>query len=412
MLTEGIKRFDSGLFSCARAGVRPVGDFGLDTLDWRNVFESVAGPFLVLAPDAPRFTVVGVSEAFLRAVKRRRVDLVGRSLSQILEDDRTSFEDKDEATLHDSLVRVIQRHDGDALRPRRYSFGEERTAPCHERWWATFISPVFDENKTVRNILCRLEDVTECHARERMRTEWASLVVHDLLQPLNTISGYVQLLAQSLEACPDCRVKTYLAQIQRATELFARMVGDLRDSSQLEARRMKVERSEIDIVEIVYGTVARFPDFLARCQVKVECSPTIRAWADRDRVEQILGNLLTNADKYSDPESAIRITVSKDAGNVRIAVENRGCGILPEDLPRVFNRFERASKTRTGTIAGLGLGLYISKGLVESMGGHIAVESRPFATTTFHFTLPIARVIRSVGRYCQNDKAFSSGGLQ
>ncbi|MBI4493372.1 MAG: sensor histidine kinase, partial [Chloroflexi bacterium] len=108
--------------------------------------------------------------------------------------------------------------------------------------------------------------------------------------------------------------------------------------------------------------------------------------------EQELGNLLSNAAKYGSPSTEIRVEVARRKAEVEVAVANQGPGIPPEDLPHLFTRFYRARQARAERAAGLGLGLYISKGLVEAHGGRLWAESTPGQTTTFRFTLPASRV--------------------
>jgi signal transduction histidine kinase len=112
------------------------------------------------------------------------------------------------------------------------------------------------------------------------------------------------------------------------------------------------------------------------------------AWADANRIEQVVGNLLSNARKYGDAEAEIRIDVEGRDEEVEVTVTNRGRGIGPEEVPTLFQRFMRSKASRASNIAGMGLGLYICKGIVDAHGGRIWVESTPGETTRFHFTLP------------------------
>jgi signal transduction histidine kinase len=111
---------------------------------------------------------------------------------------------------------------------------------------------------------------------------------------------------------------------------------------------------------------------------------------DPARIEQVLGNLLSNAAKYSTLDSPIGLTIERRGAAVEVAVSNAGPGIAPDEVPRLFERFYRTRGAQAGERPGVGLGLYITKGLVEAHGGRIWVESAPGETTTFWFTLPIA----------------------
>jgi signal transduction histidine kinase len=112
------------------------------------------------------------------------------------------------------------------------------------------------------------------------------------------------------------------------------------------------------------------------------------AWADSTRIEQVIENLVSNACKYGAPGTEICVCVEGHGDHVEVTVSNHGCGVDPAEVPRLFQRFMRSSTSRASGTSGIGLGLYICKGLVEAHGGRIWVESKPGETTTFHFTLP------------------------
>jgi signal transduction histidine kinase len=117
---------------------------------------------------------------------------------------------------------------------------------------------------------------------------------------------------------------------------------------------------------------------------------SMKVEADPVRIEQVLGNLLVNALKYSEPGTEIGVDVHRVDSDVLVSVTNRGPGIPAEQLPKIFERYYRTPRARTGAAPGLGLGLYITKGLIEAHGGRIWAESRLGETTTFQFALPIA----------------------
>jgi signal transduction histidine kinase len=167
------------------------------------------------------------------------------------------------------------------------------------------------------------------------------------------------------------------------------MIGELLDISRLEARRMTLEKQPVDLPALVRTVVERAEVITGEHPVQIEVHDDVPAiCADPGRLEQILGNLLSNAAKYSYPETVIRVELRRRAGEVQVSVTNEGSGIPPTDLPRLFTRFHRTLLSKEERIPGIGLGLYISKGLVEAHGGHIWAESIPGETTSFRFTLP------------------------
>jgi len=163
----------------------------------------------------------------------------------------------------------------------------------------------------------------------------------------------------------------------------------------LEANRLELERTAIKPESLVQDTLGRLAHLPGIERVHVSSDANLTSvLVDPMRIEQVITNLVTNAIKYGDEHTDIDIRVTERADASEIAVTNRGAGIAPEELPRLFNRFMRSKKARGSGVAGLGLGLYIAKGVVEAHGGRLWVESTPGETTTFHLTLPLAAEMR------------------
>jgi signal transduction histidine kinase len=132
---------------------------------------------------------------------------------------------------------------------------------------------------------------------------------------------------------------------------------------------------------------------IERVQLRAETNMP-RIFVDPMRIEQVLTNLVSNAIKYGDEHGKIIVQVEQREKEIRIAVTNHGRGIAPDEMPHVFNRFMRSKTTRGSGVQGLGLGLYITRGVVEAHGGRLWAESTPGETTTFHVALPISAEIR------------------
>ncbi|WP_437590271.1 PAS domain-containing protein [Sorangium sp. So ce1000] len=247
--------------------------------------------------------------------------------------------------------------------------------------------PIVDGNGKLLGAVVVFDDITRLKELERLKEEWTSVVAHDLKQPVTTIIGY----ATQLERKPQvaAAVKTRAGHILTSAKRLGRMVSDLTDISQIESRRLAIERAPIDLRALVEAVVERMTSETEGRAIDVESRseiPIVRA--DAGRVEQVLSNLISNAVKYGDPETPIRVTLERRDDAVQISIRNSGRGIPAEDLPLLFERFFRG-KAKEERVVGLGLGLYIAKGLVEAHSGRIWVESPEDGHTTFHFTLPI-----------------------
>ncbi|MBI2941742.1 MAG: GAF domain-containing protein [Chloroflexi bacterium] len=236
------------------------------------------------------------------------------------------------------------------------------------------------------------EDITPIKELERLREEWTSVVAHDLRTPIAVISGYAQLLERvSRRGGRSPEEQHAMSAIRASAEHLNRMVSDLLDASRIEARRLKIERQRVDLPALVREMVGRTAAIIDGHRVRVEVRGDIAPiWADPGRVEQVLSNLLTNAAKYSYPDTEIQVEVERRDGEAQVSVTNQGSGIPPEEIPHLFTRFYRTRGAQAGRTAGVGLGLYIARGLVEAHGGRIWATSSPGQTTTFAFTLPVA----------------------
>ncbi len=233
-----------------------------------------------------------------------------------------------------------------------------------------------------------IEDITNLKDLERLRMEWSSLVVHDLRQPLNTITLSADLLARQVIGQPQLHKRA--EQIRELALRLGRMIQELLDFSRLEARQLSLRLQAIDAVALVKEAADRFALGVSDRPLRTHLGVAqgIVA-ADSDRLAQIMENLLSNAVKYGDPGTPIDIEVSADDDTATVSVTNEGPGIAPDEMPGLFSRFRRLTEARRSDVEGTGLGLYITRALVEAHGGRIEAESVA-GRTTFRFTLPLA----------------------
>jgi PAS domain S-box-containing protein len=254
--------------------------------------------------------------------------------------------------------------------------------------------PIRDASGRACGLHGTVQDITELKRLQKMREEWTSVIAHDLRQPIGTIMMCADLLTRTGEGSREEREK-FTGKIRSSAFNLARMVDDLLDVSQMETQRLHLERKWIDPLRLVRESVDRLAYVMKDLRVDISgSSDLLPVFVDAGRVEQILGNLLSNAVKYGNEREAICVRLKRYRDEVEIAVMNYGKGIAEEEISRLFDRFSRAKSSHTSSVPGLGLGLYISKGLVEAHGGRIWVESVPNFTTTFYFTLPV-RVVRT-----------------
>jgi signal transduction histidine kinase len=252
-------------------------------------------------------------------------------------------------------------------------------------------APLCDARGHVTGAVFVIEDVSAQRQLERERTEWTAVITHDLRQPVTTILGYATLLHRHLERLGASDHDRRAAEhIVTSAENLNRMIGDLLDVSRIESRRLTIRRQAIELLVLVREVLDRTQQVTAGHPVQLEVGEGIPlVEVDPARIEQVLGNLLSNAAKYSEGAAPIGLRIERRADTVEVSVSNVGPGIPPDELPQLFERFYRTRVARAGGPSGIGLGLYIAKGLVEAHGGRIWAESIPGQITTFHFTLPV-----------------------
>ncbi|MHB8990918.1 MAG: ATP-binding protein [Chloroflexota bacterium] len=239
-------------------------------------------------------------------------------------------------------------------------------------------------------IVCR--DVTRLRLLELTRDDYVRAVSHDLRNPLTAITGHAQLLQRVLEKAglkggmAGKAIEAIVINSQRMNG----MITDLAESAQLEAGQVRLKPVPIDLPSFVIQLKDRLAGAAEAHRIWVELPEELPlVLADPDKLERILRNLLTNAIKYSEPGSPVTVTMTLRGAEVVTAVTDHGQGMSPEEVSRLFQRYYR-TPTAIQRKGGLGLGLHITKGLVEAHGGRIWVESKQGKGSTFSFTLPVA----------------------
>lgn len=257
------------------------------------------------------------------------------------------------------------------------------------RWVAARGEAVVDASGQVIGINGTAQDITELKQLQKLREEWTSVIAHDLRQPIGVITMSADLLPSLHPSGMNEKEEALTERIRKAGHNLSRMVTDLLDLSLLEARRLTLEQHWVDPVALVQESVERLAHVTAGHRVTVSADKDVpKVHVDPLRIEQVLGNLVSNAVKYGGEKCEIRLRVDRRPDSVEISVTNTGPGIPAVELPRIFGRFVRSDATHRSGVKGLGVGLYIARGLIEAHGGRMWAESTPGRTTTFCFTLP------------------------
>jgi signal transduction histidine kinase len=226
---------------------------------------------------------------------------------------------------------------------------------------------------------------------DRLKDDFVSTVSHELRTPLTSIRAFSQILLEEPELELEQR-KKFLGIITKETERLTRLINQMLDLSKLESGRAEWQDARLDMREVIAETVTGMSQVFGERDIKVEVSVPDRVApvrGDVDRIIQVMLNLLSNAAKFCDAgRGRIEIALSEQVGALRVDVRDNGPGIDPSDQKEIFDKFRQVGDTLTAKPHGSGLGLHISRQIVEHFGGRLWVESRRGAGSCFSFTLP------------------------
>jgi Na+/proline symporter/signal transduction histidine kinase len=229
---------------------------------------------------------------------------------------------------------------------------------------------------------------------DRMKDEFVSTVSHELRTPLTSIRSFTEILHDNPQLAAAQRER-FLGIVIKETERLTRLISQVLDVSRLESGRVEWHETLLDLREVIEDTAASTSQLFHERNVRLERSlparvPKVRA--DLDRIVQVVVNLLSNAVKFIEPgHGRVEIALAEEPGFLRVDVRDNGPGISPEHQELIFDKFRQAGDPLTGKPQGSGLGLYISRHIIEHSGGRLWVESRPGQGACFSFTLPLAR---------------------
>ena len=227
----------------------------------------------------------------------------------------------------------------------------------------------------------------------RLKTEFVSMVSHELRTPLTSIQGYAELLLEDERIAGEQRES--LTLVKKNSGRLLGLINDLLDLSRMEAGRLDLHRTSLDLAHLIPEVAGTLRPLIEakRQRLRLDLGDALPAvWADADRVTQILANLISNAHKYTLVEGSITVAARRDDGFVRVDVSDTGIGLSPEDQAQLFTKFFRAHDRSSQAGGGTGLGLVITRSLVELHGGRITVSSAAGRGSTFTFFLPVLEV--------------------
>ncbi len=262
--------------------------------------------------------------------------------------------------------------------------------------------PLHDEEGKVGGAIVLLHDVTDFVELDRMKSDFISIVSHELKTPLTSIKGFVRLLAAGRVGEVNEKQLHYLEIVTQQTESLTELINDLLDLSRIESGIIEVRREPVQLREVIREVLQGLENLAREKEVALveevpAGMPTVSG--DAYRLAQVFTNLIHNAIKFTPPGGEVRVEGEGDGGRCLVRVRDSGMGIPPQDLEKIFDKFYQVDSSSTRQQSGTGLGLCISRQLVEAHGGEIRVESELGKGSTFTVSLPVhAPAVEKVGR--------------
>jgi signal transduction histidine kinase/CHASE3 domain sensor protein len=257
-------------------------------------------------------------------------------------------------------------------------------------------APILDPRSRVVGGVDVVRDVSREREIDEVKSALISTVSHELRTPLTLIHGFAELLV--LRDMSVERQRTAAEEILEASRRLARLIDDLLSVSRMESGRLVLDPRPLDLAAVVERILSPFRAMADRHTLRAKLPGALPVlWGDPDKVEQILTNLVGNAIKYSPEGGEVLVTVEHGEDSVQVSVRDQGIGMSPRDMGQLFEKFYRVDRDEVRRAGGTGLGLYITKRLVEMHGGRIWAESRPGVGSVFTFTLPTSGELAGSG---------------
>jgi two-component system CheB/CheR fusion protein len=258
------------------------------------------------------------------------------------------------------------------------------------RWFLSRAIPIRDASGKIIRWFGTNTDITEQRRLEQQKDEFISIASHELKTPVSSLKAQTQLLARRFRREGDTRTATTLDKMDAQLDKLTKLVRDLLDETKIRGGKLELQPSTFDYADLVHEIVEEVQRTATRHTIAVEALPSVRLHGDRERLGQVLTNLLTNALKYSPDADRVVLFAAVEDGELVTRVRDFGIGIPADKQAHVFDRFFRVGGGSQATAPGLGLGLYISADIVRRHRGRIRVESDEGRGSTFAFALPLS----------------------
>ena len=254
-------------------------------------------------------------------------------------------------------------------------------------------TPIHTEQGEVSSVVITMQDLAPLQELERLRADFLGMVSHELRAPLTSIKGSAAMLLEASPGLDPAEVREFYRIILAQVDHMRVLISDLLDAGRIDSGTLSVTPESSGLANLVDRARTTFQSAAGRHVILIDLPPALpRVMADRQRIEQVLNNLFSNAARHAPESSPIRVSARREGGHVAVSIADEGRGVAPDQLPRLFRKYSSFDvNDRESGIAGSGLGLAICKGLIEAHGGRIWAESEGIGRgTRVTFTIPVA----------------------
>lgn len=260
-----------------------------------------------------------------------------------------------------------------------------------KRVYDYILIPVLNEHGEVEAVAGTTRDVTERYQDDQRKNDFIGMVSHELKTPLTSLSAILQVADAKLNNSEDHFLATAMKKANVQVKRMSTMINGFLNVSRLESGKITMDKSLFDIEELMKEVIEEMKLSSIGHYINLTQCPPTEIYADRDKINSVISNLISNAVKYSSKDTIVRVSCSLHNNEIIISVADEGVGIQPEDAARIFERYYRVESSNTHHISGFGIGLYLSAEIVQRHDGRIWVESEPGKGSTFYFSLPIKK---------------------
>lgn len=277
-----------------------------------------------------------------------------------------------------------------ALKTGEFSYDTRiNTRAGNIKWIRVKGKVILKDGMPERTISTAIE-ITEQKQDEQRKNDFISMVSHELKTPLTSLKGFAQLLQMKAKKSDDGQTISILDRMVMQTNKMQKMISGFLNVSRLESGQLHLNLQEFELNELLTETLAEVaissPNHSFNCTI---CDDVLLI-ADRDKISQVIENMLRNAVKYSPENTHIELMCARHDNKVKVSVKDEGIGINEQDIPKLFDRFYRVDDLQVTNVSGFGIGLYLSYEIIKKHNGQIWAESEAGKGTTFHFTLPLS----------------------